>query len=361
MELLLLLLVPLLIILGSFIWSVVKDDKYYQINFKEFLCLIAVVAAVITFGYFLSRFSATGDQEIWNGRIVKKTHEKVSCSHSYSCNPYPCMCDDKGNCSTCWNTCYEHSYDWDWALYTSNDERIEIQRIDRRGVNEPLRFAQSKIHDPTALKHSYTNYIKANPWSLLRRQGLTEKFQNLIPSYPINVYDYHYVDRFLTAGISIPDVSLWNKALMEINADLGKKREVNIIFLAVATKDSAYLHVLEEAWLGGKKNDLVIIFGAVEYPKIDWVRVMSWTRVEMLKVLLRDELQEIGTLEKRDEIIDTVKNLVDQHFVRTRMREFKYLMAEIRPSNGAMIFLFILGVGLSVGLTVYFWREEPFE
>lgn len=361
MELFLLLCLPLLIALGGFIWSVVKNDEYYRINFKEFLCLVAVVAVVISLGYFISRFTATSDQEIWNGRVVKKAQEKVSCEHSYSCNPHSCMCDDKGNCSTCWDTCYEHSYDWDWALYTSNDERIEIQRIDRRGVNEPLRFSQSKISDPTALKHSYTNYIKANPWSILRRHGLEEKFKGLIPSYPINVYDYHYVNRFLTQGISISDASLWNKALMEINAELGKKKEVNIIFLVVPTKDSSYIYSLEEAWLGGKKNDLVVIFGVSEYPKIDWIRIMSWTKVEILKVLLRDELQEIGTLEKRDEIIKTVKNLVDKHFVRTRMREFKYLMAEIRPSNGAMVFLFILGIGLSIGLTVYFWREEPFE
>ena len=127
------------------------------------------------------------------------------------------------------------------------------------------------------------------------------------------------------------------------------------------TKNSGYIHALEEAWLGGRKNDLVVIFGVGEYPKIDWVRVMSWTKEEILKVLLRDELQEIGTLEKREEIIMKTKELVDKHFVRTRMRDFEYLMAGIRPSAGALVFLFILGVGLSICLTIYFWRNDPFE
>ena len=366
MELFLLLIVPLLIALGGFVASAVSKNRRYLITFREFLCIVGVVCAVIVLGYFISRMASTHDNEVWNGRVVKKEQERVSCEHSYTCN---CMtiCSGSGSnesCTTVCQTCYEHANDWDWALYTSNDERLEIDRIDRRGSKEPPRFTAAKKGDPTALVRSYTNYVKANPWSILRREGALEKFKSQIPAYPIDVRDYHYVDRFVNIGGKVPAAELqaWNRDLMEINADLGKKKQVNIVFVVTPTNDSSYIHALEEAWLGGKKNDLVVIFGVTEYPKIDWVRVMSWSRAEELKITLRDILQhDIGSLDKREAIISATKELTERYFVRTRMREFEYLMAGVRPPTWALVMLMIVGTGLSVGLTVYFWREDPFE
>ena len=359
MELFLLLLVPLFLALAGFLYSAYRQDSRYAINIKEFLVLVGVVSIVIVLGYFAARMTSMRDREIWNGRIVEKERQWTSCSHSYPCNPYPCNCDKDG-CDICWNTCYEHGNDWNWVLQTSNSETIYIHRVDSQGAHEPPRFTRAKISDPSALTHGYENYIKANPWSLLRRHGLTEKFKEIISEYPLEVRDYHFIDRFLSVKVPVKDIEAWNNDLTELNAELGKKKEVNIIFIAVPTPDSSYIHALEEAWLGGKKNDFVVVFGVTEYPKIDWVRVMSWTRVEELKIALRDELQNIGTLEKRQEIIAKTAELVDRQFVRTRMREFEYLAAGLRPPLWAMVTLFILGIGLSVGLTIYFWKNDPF-
>ena len=297
MELFLLLLLPMLIALCGFIASAIKNDRRYSITFKEFLVLLSAVSAVVTVGYFISRWSAVYDNELWNGRIIKKQQERVPCSHSYPCNPYPC--GDSKHPRTCWRTCYEHTNDWDWALYTSNGERIKIARVDRRGSNEPPRFAKAQINDPTAVVHGCINYIKANPWTLLRRQGVLEKFQKLIPAYPIQIYDYHYVNRLADVSGKIPaaEQPLWNNDLMEMNATLGKKKEVNIVFVIAPTSDSAYLHALEEAWLGGKKNDLVVIFGVSQYPKIDWVYVMSWTKEELFKINLRESIKNLETID----------------------------------------------------------------
>ncbi|MDP3998995.1 MAG: hypothetical protein Q8P76_00150 [bacterium] len=360
MEIALLLLLPILIALTGFIISAVKNNQRYSITFKEFLALLGAVSAVVTIGYLISRYAGIYDEELWNGRIAKKQQERVSCSHSYPCNPYPC--GDSKHPSTCWHTCYEHTNDWDWALYSTNNERIEIARVDRRGSNEPPRFTRAQINDPTAVVHSCKNYIKANPWTLLRRQGMVEKFKNQIPSYPIKIYDYHYVNRLVDVTGKIPahEAALWNQDLMDINATLGKKKEINIVLVVVPTSDSAYLHALEEAWLGGKKNDLVVILGVSAYPKIDWARAMSWTRAEELKIMLRDQLQQIGTLEKRTEIVKTVSVLADELFVRTKMSEFKYLMAGVRPPIWALAILFVIGTGLSIALTLYFWNNDPF-
>lgn len=361
---LLLLIVPLLIALGGFLFSIYHKDRRYIISLREFLIMIGAIVVVITVGYFASRMASTLDVEVWNGRVVNKKKEWTSCEHSYSCN---CRqeCSGSGNninCSTVCDTCYEHFNDWNWVVYTTNNEKIHITRVDRQGTAEPPRFTQVKIGEPTALTHSYTNYIKGSPWSILKRQGLTERFKNLIPPYPQKIYNYHYLDRFLALKpMPSSQVQLWNKNLMEINADLGKKKQVNIIFIVVPTEDSSYLHALEEAWIGGKKNDLIVIIGTTNFPKIDWVRVMSWTRIEELKVSLQDSLENIGNLETREEIIKSVKEQVDRLFVRTPMRDFEYLMAGIQPPRWALIILLTVGLGLSAGLTIYFYKNDPFD
>ena len=305
MYLVMLMIFPVLIGIVGLFWT--KG----RINWKEFLALEAAVFIVVFSGFLIARYSSTADVEVWSGRVVDKRQVKVSCSHSYPCNPYPCNCDSKGNCSTCYHTCYDHSYDWDWNVYTSNREEFDIDRVDRQGVNEPPRWTRVYIGEPTALTHYYENYIKANPDSVLRRMGAAERFKNLLPAYPSAVYDYNYVDRFVSADVAVPDAAIWNKDLQDLNADLGKKKQVNVIVLAAKTADPQYAFAIEEAWIGGKQNDIIVILGVPEYPKVSWVKIVSWTRKEELKIGLRDAIKDIGSMEKRVEIVHAIRSVVD--------------------------------------------------
>lgn len=351
MYLIFVLLIPVLIGIIGLLWSKGK------ITIKEFLAQEGVLILIVAIGYFIARYQAIQDEEIWSGRIIKKAKVKVLCSHSYPCNPHPCGENGK---DTCWDTCYEHWFDYDWVLYTSNEEKIIIDRVDRQGEDEPFRWTRAYFNEPTAQTHDFENYLKTNPGSVLKRIGAKDQFKGLLPEYPKNIYDYHYCDRFLAVGLSVPDSKEWNRNLQDMNADLGKKKQVNIIVLVVKTGNSSYEYALEEAWLGGKKNDLVVIIGAPEYPQISWVRIMSWSQSENLKVELRDEISDIGVLNKRAEITQSIRTLVDQKFVRRQMADFKYLLASAQPSTGVTIFLFLFGVAVSIGLTVFFYKQDPF-
>ena len=158
----------------------------------------------------------------------------------------------------------------------------------------------------------------------------------------------------------MPDIVEWNRGLTELNADLGKKKEVNIIVAVVANADKKVLYGFEEAWVGGKKNDFVVIICVSSYPAIDWVQVMSWTRAEELKVNIRDRIQDIGCLCRRDEILATIGSLVDEKFVRRPWEDFKYLVAGAKPPTWALVLIWILGVGVSTWQTIYFYKEDPF-
>ena len=353
MYLAFLLLIPLIIGLASLLFS--KG----RVTILEFLTLEASCILVVLSGYFMAQYSATLDTEIWSARIVKKESNHVSCSHSYRCN---CHTVGSGNNAheEC-DTCYEHSYDVDWNIYTSSDETITIDRVDRQGVQEPSRWTSVYVGEPTAIAHDFTNYIKAAPNSILRRRGNEKSFSGLLPDYPDTVYDYYHCDRFVSVGFIPPDLVTWNVLLENINADLGAKKQVNIVLVLTKLADSSYEYALEEKWVGGKKNDVIIIVGVPEYPKIGWVRIFSWSNVEELKVELRDRILEIGTIDQRDQIAQAIKSIVDQKFVRKPMADFKYLAAGMQPGTVGTIILFLIGVIVSIGLQFYFYNNDPFR
>lgn len=357
MILMLLVLIPVIVGGGFFIMSTVQDSRWRRINFMEFLVMEALMVILMVSGYYIARQYKMTDTEIWSGYVTDKQSQHVSCEHSYSCN---CTTDSEGR-TTC-DTCYEHFYDVDWNVYTNNGEAFEIARVDRQGVDEPPRWSQVKIGDPTAIQHRYVNYIKANPYTLFKKTGLAKKYTGLIPRYPINVYDYHYCDRFIAVNTAVPESRWWNQKLQRINGDLGNKKQVNIIMLAVNCADRGYRYALEEAWFGGNKNDIVIILGTPNYPEIQWVEVMSWSNSEALKIELRDDITEIGEMkENREKIADLIRQKIEEQFERRHMSDFKYLLAGIKPPPWANWLLGIIGIIAAIGLSIYFQNNDPFH
>jgi hypothetical protein len=355
MGLLALLFVPLFVGLCFYIYSVITGGRY-QITWKEFLIQVAVVSILMTGGYFAARYQATSDTEIWNAQVESKDHQRVSCSHSYPCNCRPVSCGK--NCTTvhC-DTCYEHLYDVSWYVYTTAKESFEIDRVNRQGTDEPPRWTAVRLGDPTALPHSYTNYIKANPWSLLNKTD--EGTQFALPPYPLSLYDYHYVDRFVHTEL-FHNALEWNHDLQLLNSSLGVDKQVNIVI--VVTKESeSFSHALQNAWLGGKKNDLIVVIGSKDGHNIDWARVVSWSHSEVLKVEVRDALIDIGNLDDRAAIITMLNEQIKRGFVRMDMEDYKYLMAGMEPSETVMWILLVVGMLISTGLSWLFYQQDIFD
>lgn len=353
MYLAVLMLFPLLIGIVGLFWT--KG----RICWKEFLAMEAATFAVLGIGFAIARYTPVSDTEIWNGRIASKAPVRVSCEHSYDCN---CryVRDGKSTRRVC-DVCYEHSFDVSWRIATTNGEVLTIPRIDRQGLQEPPRFTKAYVGEATAVAHSYDNYIKASPDSVLRRVNAAEKFAGKLPTYPSSVYDYYRVNRFLDVGAGEPKAKDWNWLLTEANADLGAKRKLNVIVIMAKIADSSYQFAIEEAWLGGKKNDLIVILGVPEYPKIAWVRVTAWSKSEDVKVMVRDAIMDIGTVERRDDIVKAISSIAGERFEHRSMQDFEYLMASAQPGTTGTVVLFALGLIVCGGLAKYFYDNDPFE
>lgn len=355
MILFLLLLLPLASGLVSYF---VSKGRF---NWAELLTHSGAMILIIGVGYYLALCNKTSDTELWNGTVASKEHVNSSCCHSYPCNcREECTSSGKSeSCSMHCDTCYLHSYDWTWIATSSNDENLYSNRCNAPGSSPPSAWLSIKIGDPTAVEHEYTNYIKGNPDTIMRRSGAADRFVKELPKYP-EVYNYYQADRFITIGVHPNNHAELNQKLSEINGRLGHDKQVNIIVILVTEADSRYLEALRDAWLGGKKNDFIVVVGVPQYPEIAWAGVLSWSRNEDLKVEVRNKLLDMRTLDI-SAALDMIGDEVRDHFIRRPMADFEYLKDTVEPSTAALWILMIIGILVSAVLQVYFWAEDPFE
>ena len=330
------------------------------VSLKEFGCIVLACLVVAGSSAGIVSCANTHDVEVLNGVVTGKERNTVSCSHSYQCHCHQ-VCSGSGknkSCSEQCDTCYEHSWDYDWDVYTTVGT-ITIDRVDRQGVNEPHRFAITKMGEPVSTTHSYDNYVKAAPGTLFRHQGLKEKYAGTVPEYPQSIYDYWHLDRLVTVGVNVDNPKAWNHELSRINADLGKPKQVNMIVVLVKNKPDDWYYALEETWIGGKKNDAILVISVDDQMKPQWASVMAWTSNELFKVKLRDDIMDEQVI-NRDTLMTALATNVSKYYVRKPMKDFEYLSSSIVPSTTEWVITLIIAVLIAGGLTVFFQVEDPF-
>lgn len=335
-------------------FSLVFIVKHYYPKEMTWLELSAACLGSIIVGscvYYTSLYSEMSDTQILSGYVTGKERDVVSCEHSYSCN---CRTVRTGKTtSTRCKTCYRHSFDIDW-LVKSNIKNFKISRVDSQGLLEPRRYTDAIINEPVAVQDTYTNYVKGAKDSLFNLTKYTNYTD--MPEYPLNVYDYYKLDRTIVySGINAPKKE-YDTMLSEILKTLGSSKEVNIV-LVLSNKDLENSLKLQTKFLGGKKNDVVIVVGTKNYPKIDWVNVFGWSKNEMLNVKLRDDIYRLGNL-SANTLSPVIVNDVNKFYVRREMKDFEYLKDEIHPSMTMMIVAFIISLLCSIGLSWTFVKHE---
>jgi hypothetical protein len=324
-----------------------------------------VIATVIVFA--ASHGLATSDTEIWNGKITSKDRVHGSYVRTYECNCTE-SCSGTGaqrSCTKTCQTCTEDHYtvNWDCAStvgkYTIDSKDWTSSSVYM--LPNPQRWTIIKPGDPVARTHSYTNYVQAVPESLFKPSSasLKAQFASLVPAYPDQVFDYYKLNRFLTPGYNSPDAPAWNAGISELLKDRGPTKQVNVIVVVAKTADANYVYALQDAWEGANKNDVVLVIGSAAWPKIDFVDVISWTKRELFKVQLRDNVMALGQIQ-RDPILGILAAQIDTNFERRHMKEFKYLSNEIDPPTwllaalGAFIIIGgIAGVWFANGQSFY--------
>lgn len=326
-------------------------------------CVALVVGMTI---YHIGKYSQIYDVEIWNGEVLSKRDQREECvqrwrrtAHWFCTNNQTRQveisrtCDSEGRCTSIYATEYRNIFPWEHRYFvTTSFGEVEVPRIDRQGANFPPLYTKTEIGEPASRTNRFENYVKAASSSLFNfEQSLAELYAEHIPTYPNQLYELWKVDRVFQIGVQLPDIAEWNYDLGMILREAGPKRQANAVIIINNIESLIYPDAVIQKWQGGKKNDTLLFISVDENMQIQHVRVHSWSKNEYYNVALRDEIAELGVLD-RESVIRVLHSNLMNHFERRSMKEFEYLKDEIEPSTGQLIFLFIF-VTLFSGLMTY--------
>lgn len=352
-ELMIFLAIPVLIIWVS------RYMFPHQISYKEMGIQFAVISIVVTITFFAGTGSLSHDTEILNGYIVSKDRIHDTYEDPYDCN---CSTDSDGNKSCM--TCYETRYTVEW-LAKSSVGGFQFKKLDKsfRSVyNEPnpKNYVNCKIGEPASREHSYDNWIKAVPDTLFSSTSFDPQYVSKIPSYP-RVYGHYKLNRVINVDskITTAEINKLNFSISSYLKTLGKTKEVNVIVVLTEIDQQEYRYSLESKWLGGKKNDVIVIIGLDDH-KFTWVDTITFALNagnEHFQVNMRDNLMTLGEFDVDGISAITQKTILD-YFDREFMVKYEEIKEDIEPPTWALVLMFIFSVFGSLGLSYYFYRNE---
>jgi hypothetical protein len=346
-----LILVPLVV--QGFFWATNRDT----FTVKEWFLQEAIMAILLVIGFQWARYGAIADTELWNGHLTAKDSGTQGCCHCRQVCDTCTRTNSEGRSETyscrCREVC-DHFRDYWWSLNVSTGDKINDSC---NGYNDaPSWWTNALVGEPASIPHTYTNYLLADPDSVLLQHS-TEEHSGSAPGYP-KVYDRYKVTRFIAGGTTAP-AKLWDTTLDRMNDELGSKKQVNIIVIATRNPSPSYADTVEVEWLYGKKNDVIFVLGAPDGDTIEWAKVVTISNVEMLKLTARDKMPGMK-LSDVDSTSGFIRTAVDDQFTRTPMAEYEYLWASVQPTPFATFFLYLFAIIGSVIGSVIMVSKDVF-
>lgn len=340
-HLLILLIIPL-IIAGVAFFGFKRT-----ITWKEFLLQEVVQIAVVIAGFMIAQAASLSSVEHWNGHVTAKRSGTTSCCH---CHQECISRDEDGHCSG-YRTVCDHIADNYYLIDLSTGDSVGDSCT---ASSTPKWFRDAYKGEPASSSRRYKNYLKADPDSLFN-QGADEKLVKSIPAFP-EIYDLYKVNKIVTHGVSKPKGA--EMALRGLNDRLGAKYQVDIVFLLTkSSRDpNAYAAAVEHAWLYGPKNSLIVVAG-IDGETIKWARVVTISKVELLKIGLRDELPGHTVSEAITAVGDHIRK---GEWHRVSLSEYEYLASHAKPEGWMLVLLYILSIAFSIGLAIIMAKYDVF-
>lgn len=357
MELLILLLtIPV-------IWVIVARLIFKKaLSWQENLCHIGAAVLFTAILWFAGTAMRTSDQKLIHGQVVEKVRDQDTHMESYSCNCRSYKCG-KSTCRTC-QTCWRRVWTIEWYLKTSiGNIGIDSDRGYTPLVwaaRDPKIYADAYEGEPCSKWVSFENYVKGAPQSLFNNAEVVAG-SALVPAYP-QMHSIYRVENVINIGTAAK-VKQWNEQLREHLKTLSKKKGVNIVIVFTNNKDPKHALAIEQGWLGGKENDVVVVIGAPEYPKVAWVDAFAFGKSagnQMLVTKIRDDIRNAGTLDPAN-TSEVIVGHVKQSFAPKLMRDFEYLKSEIAPTDTMLFVIGLMQLLINIGLTWLFVKTDYFN
>lgn len=350
-------------ILIPFLWvATTKIIWHNKVSWKECALHLGTVVPITALIFAISHYSAIGDSLILHGYITEKVRDNDSHLESYDCRCRTVTSGSGNNktTSTVCDTCWRRIYTVDWYL-KSTLGNISIDGVSSRSKSvwdtpDPVAYTNAYVGEHCSETQYFKNYVKASPNSLFNKGNYVVNNTTPVPPYP-KVHSIYKVDNILKVGVNLDTTDLENSLSDKLKV-LGAKKQANIILILTNTKDKNYRYAVEKEWLGGKKNDIVVILG-LDGENIIWVDGFTFGLSQGNHLMLTQMFDELrGKDVKLDNVVEIVTQHVDKNFVRKQMKDFEYLARELQPSLSLLIFVSVLQLIANIGITIWSIKNE---
>lgn len=339
-------------VVGGILWATGK-----KVVWAEWLGGAAVGFAMAGIFHALSMVGQTADVETWSGQLTGGRHyarwqefyeEAIYKTEYYTVDER--YTDSDGNRRTRKvrksRRVFSHWEDrqrWHEARYTVNSNigteysisHDEFYRIAAtwNGVTAVKGTRTTGEHNSKMIGGDPNDYATSNSTGFVWPVTKLVDFENRIKATPttfsyakvpesVKVFPYPenrnpFVSDRLLGSATIVNIFAFD----QMNARLGPRKKVNVILVGFGDKGSQLGQWQEAAWVGGKKNDVVITWGGLN-KQPTWVRAFGWTEK---KICLRN-IESI-VLEKgiTDETLPLIEAEIVANYVIKDWKKFDYI------------------------------------
>lgn len=299
---------------------------------------VGVVVSVVF--YFAAMMFAATSTEVWNGEVTSKERVYDPYTESYSCGT-----DSKGNTLTCTRTVSR----WRWDV-NSNVGSWSDHTSSAAGV--PRIYANAKVGAPFARTKMFMNYQYVSDQTILVNKH--DEYAGWLPDYP-EIYSGYQIHHALSNVVNVNNL---DAMLSWAHKRWGPAYGVNVIVVIVKDTDTGFADALRNKWVGGKKNDAVLVLyvdAEETVKKADaFSRSTQTKRNEMqadFETILREESVRTGTYD-----FEKIVNVVDKalpYFERENIEQYDYLMTDYNAQWWVVTLgVFVVG-GISLAVA---WR-----
>jgi len=349
--------------------------------------LVSFVVITALFAMFFTTSTELVDTEIWNGQVTRAEYYEEWTEERTE--EYCCGHDKDGNCtSTCTRT-YTVHHPPEWILLSTvgkidvnkhvynsyvqhwkNQKKKDLYNPGQISIGDGDMYyvtLHSNLTVPAAREKHYVNYLRASD-SIKKIEGSLSGYQQFLKPYP-RVHSGHLgpieINRVIKAGVNPPThwVNELDRQLDFALVQLGSGKQVNILVYLVKTSDQGFAYALEQQWVRGKKNDVIVIIGSTSFPKADFCHIMAWTEVEEFKIVLRDRIMETADISDPQKLAQIIISQIKRGpqnggFERMPMAELEYLVADIKLPWWCQVFIVLISGAASWGTSWYLIRKS---
>lgn len=143
--------------------------------------------------------------------------------------------------------------------------------------------------------------------------------------------------------------------LRNTNYLYGASRQMSLRVMVFRNKGIESAFWQESYWNGGNKNEFNVCIGVDADNNISWVKVISWTTNEVLKLEVRDAIIEMNTFQIHA-IVRYLAKYVPPRFVRREFKEFSYLPD---PPTGMWVYVVSIIIMIGAFIGTFFINTNP--